>query len=60
MPGLVCVECGLGPIGQACGWRAYLVDLDDDGQDEVALYCPACVEREFGGRVGNDFESPAS
>ena len=24
-----------------------LADLDDDGQDEVVFYCPACAEREF-------------
>jgi hypothetical protein len=31
------------PTGDAAGWRAYLgVD------DEVAIYCPDCAEREFG------------
>lgn len=29
-------------------WQGHLVDLDDDGEDEVAFYCPACAEREFG------------
>jgi hypothetical protein len=24
-----------------------VIDLDGDGEDEVAFFCPACVEREF-------------
>ena len=32
---------------RADGWEAHLVDLDDDGQDEVVFYCPACAEDEF-------------
>jgi len=47
---LVCAECGLESAGVARGWRAYLCDLDDDGQDEVLCFCPACAEREAGAR----------
>lgn len=48
MPWLVCCECGMESSGHARGWRAYLVDLDDDGKDEIATFCPRCAEREFG------------
>jgi hypothetical protein len=34
----------------ASGWQAHLVDVDDDGEDEVVFYCPHCAAREFGGR----------
>jgi hypothetical protein len=39
----VCVECGLRPEGDARGWRAFLTD-----DDQAALYCRECAEREFG------------
>ena len=42
-----CEECGQAATGRAAGWEALLVDLDDDGQDEVVFYCPVCAEREF-------------
>lgn len=45
---LVCIECGLASDVQARHWRAYLVNSDDDGPDEVVCYCPACAAREFG------------
>ena len=48
---LVCVECGAVAPPDALGWRAYLVgvhDVLDDGET-VAVYCPQCAEREFGG-----------
>jgi hypothetical protein len=35
--------------GAARRLGALLVDLDDDGQDEVVFYCPVCAEREFDG-----------
>ena len=44
---MTCEECGQEPDGRAEGCEALLVDLDDDGQDEVAFYCPVCAEREF-------------
>jgi hypothetical protein len=25
-----------------------VVDVDDDGQDEVVFFCPRCAAREFG------------
>ena len=40
---LVCFECEDVARGQAWGWRMYL-DVDD----ELAVYCPDCAEREFG------------
>jgi hypothetical protein len=36
--------------GTAAGWRAYLIDLRDEGEPlEVVVLCPDCAEREFGG-----------
>lgn len=46
--GLVCMECKESSDACARGWRGYLVDRDDDGQDEVVFYCPVCASREFG------------
>jgi hypothetical protein len=43
----VCVECGRERREGERGWRAYLT-VDD----EVAVYCPSCAEREFGRSVG--------
>ena len=45
---LVCVACDRTDGGSARGWQAYLADLDDDGWDEVVLFCPSCAYREFG------------
>jgi predicted RNA-binding Zn-ribbon protein involved in translation (DUF1610 family) len=42
-----CEECGQEATGRAQGWEGLLVDLDDDGQDEVVFFCPTCAEREF-------------
>jgi hypothetical protein len=47
---LVCVECSAVSKERAWGWRAYR--MDDPEQEEfpaLALYCPACSEREFDG-----------
>jgi hypothetical protein len=33
------------PADEEC-WAAY---LNDEEPPEVAFYCPACAEREFGG-----------
>jgi hypothetical protein len=43
---ITCFECGREGDG-AFGWEGHLCDLDDDGEDEVAFFCPACAEREF-------------
>jgi hypothetical protein len=43
----VCEECGRPLSDGEPGWQAHLADLDDDGQDEVASFCPQCAEREF-------------
>jgi len=40
-------ECEVEAEGDAKGWEAHLADLDDDGQDEVVVYCPVCAERKF-------------
>ena len=45
--GVRCQECGVEAEQDAQGWEAHLADLDDDGQDEVVLYCPVCAEYEF-------------
>jgi hypothetical protein len=42
-PGLVCDECGSTYRGE-WGWRGYLTREPR----EVAIFCPACAEREFG------------
>jgi hypothetical protein len=44
--GLLCEQCGIFTIDHARGWRALLIT--DDDAVEVATYCPACAEREFG------------
>lgn len=46
---LVCSECARIAEEDANGWQAHLVDLDDDGEDEVACFCPNCATREFDG-----------
>jgi hypothetical protein len=40
---LICVECRRDSEEGAPGWRAFLT-VDD----ETAVYCPKCAEREFG------------
>ena len=44
---MTCEECGQEATGRAERWEALLIDLDDDGQDEIVFYCPVCAEREF-------------
>jgi hypothetical protein len=41
-----CVECERPAIAER-GWRAFLRDIDDDGEDELLVYCPRCAAREF-------------
>ncbi len=41
---LQCCECGRVSDKDGRGWKAYLT-VDD----EVALYCPACAQREVRG-----------
>jgi hypothetical protein len=55
---LVCEECGARSGARADGWRGYLVDLDDDGEDEVVLYCPRCAAREFGEKLRPESRRP--
>jgi hypothetical protein len=40
---LECAECSVTAIGSAYGWAAYLCDLDDNGYDELLVYCPRCL-----------------
>jgi hypothetical protein len=47
---LVCCDCERRAVGTAAAWQGHLVDLDDDGKDEVAFFCPTCAAREFGTR----------
>jgi hypothetical protein len=47
---LVCVECGTLSDNDAWGWRAYRMDDPErHWLPALALYCPICAEREFGG-----------
>ena len=39
---LICAECATEADPEARGWQAYI-----DCHDEVAMFCPACTEREF-------------
>jgi hypothetical protein len=45
---LLCTECERTGAAAEDGWQGHLVDLDDDGEDEVAFFCPFCAAREFG------------
>jgi hypothetical protein len=54
---LVCCECERYSAGCATGWRGYLVDLDEDGEDEVVFFCPDCAAREFGPRAASGGQS---
>ena len=42
------IECERRSSDRARGWRGFLVDRDDDGQeDDIVVYCPGCASREF-------------
>ena len=48
---LVCVECRTVSSFYAWSWRAYRIDDPErHGVPTLAFYCPACADREFGGR----------
>jgi hypothetical protein len=50
---LNCEECATQPATaeEALRWRAYLTAVvEDEGGEEVAVYCPECADREFGPR----------
>jgi hypothetical protein len=59
---LVCCECQVRSAGTATAWQGYLVDLDDDGNDEVVFFCPRCAAREFGSRsaAGEEWFEPGA
>lgn len=44
---LYCNECGCASAKGASSWRAELVDVNEDGQDEILFFCPVCALREF-------------
>jgi hypothetical protein len=48
---LQCAECGRVSREDGRGWTARLT-VDD----EVAVYCPDCDEREFGARASSEAE----
>jgi hypothetical protein len=41
-----CDGCGAVTDRLTPAWRAYLSDLEEE--DDVAVFCPECVERKFG------------
>jgi hypothetical protein len=46
---LVCVECRRRADAQARRWQAHLLESDDnEDEDELVFFCPACAAREFG------------
>ena len=50
---LSCEECASQPatVEEALRWRAYLISVvEPEGDEEVAVYCPECADREFGDR----------
>ena len=45
-----CDECGTEADARAAGWAGVYLDLPDDPDPpEVAIFCAACRQREFGG-----------
>jgi hypothetical protein len=44
---LRCDQCGKISDDRACGWQARLVMVGRTVGPEVAVYCPACAERQF-------------
>jgi len=41
----------VGPTIGPPGGRRTFVDVDDNGQDELIFYCPACGDRELSAEV---------
>jgi hypothetical protein len=60
-PMLNCEECAAQPatVEEALRWRAYLIAVVEDEDEEVAVYCPECADREFGDRRRLDQRSGA-
>lgn len=51
-PTFRCQECGDAAPPDALRWRAEIADDPEEAEAAVvALYCPACWGREFGGPV---------
>jgi hypothetical protein len=52
---LKCEECGC-TSESGKGWRAYIVEDPDDGEEPlVASYCPPCAERELGAPAASHY-----
>jgi hypothetical protein len=52
---LSCAECDReAPATFESGWIAFLVDMPDDPPTEVIVFCPGCVELEFGAALDAD------
>ena len=44
-----CAQCGCLSSLKWAGWGAFRVDDAEEGESPaLALFCPACAEREFG------------
>jgi hypothetical protein len=59
---LNCEECATQPatVEEALRWRSYLTAVvEDEGDEESAVYCPECADREFGHRRRLDQRSGA-
>jgi hypothetical protein len=49
LPWLFCSKCHRWSDDQARGWRIYRADvLDKANRPEHVVFCPDCIEREFG------------
>ena len=47
---LECIECGRTAGAFELGWSAVrVVDPDQPGEPEIAVYCAQCFTAEFGG-----------
>lgn len=47
---LECIECGRTAGSFELGWSAVrVVDPDQPGEPEIAVYCAQCFTAEFGG-----------
>jgi hypothetical protein len=48
---VACAECGCLSGLRWAGWRAHRIDDPElDEPPALAFFCPACADREFGGR----------
>jgi hypothetical protein len=62
---LVCAECGAVAPPDGRGWQAHIIVGPEhaENEEEVAVFCPKCIEREFGvgtGRLPCPFRAQTS